>query len=130
MGLRYRYLGKAPYTPIDTLLSRLNYGVRGGGIPDYSRVNSQRLGTYSVMDIRIDKKWNFKKSTLDIYLDIQNVSGSIQPGAPEFVVARNATNQIITVDGLPYNGSNGKPVIIKNLNSGTPIPSIGIIVEF
>lgn len=130
MGLRYRYLGKAPYTPIDTLLSRLNYGVRGGGIPDYSRVNSQRLGTYSVMDIRIDKKWNFKKSTLDIYLDIQNVTGSIQPGAPEFVVARNAANQIITVDGLPYNGSNGKPVIIKNLNSGTPIPSIGVIVEF
>lgn len=129
-GVRYRFLGKAPYTPIDTLASRLNYGVRGTGIPDYSKVNSARIGVYSVMDIRIDKKWNFRKYALNIYLDVQNVLRSIQPSAPEFVMTRNALNQIVTIDGQPYNGSNGLPYIIKKPTSGTSIPTIGVIMEF
>jgi outer membrane receptor for ferrienterochelin and colicin len=130
IGVRYRFLGKAPYTPIDTLASRLNYGVRGAGIPDYNKVNSARIGVYSVMDIRIDKKWNFRRYALNIYLDVQNVLRNIQPAAPEFVMTRNALNQIVTIDGQPYNGSNGMPYVIKSPTSGTSIPTIGVIIEF
>ena len=36
------------------------------------------------IDIRIDKKWNFKKVALDLFLEVQNVLGNNSPQPPEY----------------------------------------------
>ena len=72
LGLKFRYQGGAPYTPFDEPASQLNYLSRGQGVPDYTRLNSQRLAAFHSSDIRIDKKWNFRRKTFDLFLDITN----------------------------------------------------------
>jgi outer membrane cobalamin receptor len=132
IGLKFRYQGAAPFTPYNEPLSRANYLAIGSGIFDYSRINSQRLSAFNAADIRIDKKWNFKKTTLDFYIDITNFYGSEAKEADLYTFKRNAANTaFVTTDGKPLmpDGSNAVPVYLKNSQS-TILPSIGLIIEF
>lgn len=130
-GIRFRYLGDAPFTPIDTLASLYNYPVGGGEKLDFNRVNSLRLRAFNAMDLRVDKKWNFSKWALDLYIEIQNLYNSLNPTPPSFTLKRNPDGSIQTLDGAPYspaNPLNASPVFIQN-TSGARLPTIGLIVE-
>jgi len=132
IGLKFRYQGAAPFTPYNEPLSRANYLAIGSGIFDYSRINSQRLSAFNAADIRIDKKWNFKKTTLDFYIDITNFYGSAAKEADLYTFKRNESNTaFVTTDGKPLmpDGSNAVPVYLNNSQS-TILPSIGLIIEF
>ena len=43
---------------------------------DYSRYNEGRLPAFAQLDLRIDKAFYFRRCTLGIYVDLQNVTGS------------------------------------------------------
>lgn len=132
IGLKFRYQGAAPYTPYNEPLSRVNYLALGSGVFDYSKINSMRLSAFNSGDIRIDKKWNNKKTTYDFYIDITNFYGSVAKEADLYTFKRNQANTaFVTTDGLPVkaDGSNAIPVYLKNSQS-TILPSIGLIVEF
>ena len=132
IGLKYRYQGAAPYTPYDEPTSRANYLTIGSGVFDFSQINSMRLSAFNAADIRIDKKWNFKKTTLDFYIDITNFYGSEAKEADLYTFKRNEANTaFVTSDGKPLmpDGSNAIPVYLKNSQS-TILPSIGLIIEF
>ncbi len=141
LGLRFRYLGGAPYTPFDINQSLEDYPFTNAGVPDYSRLNTQRLRAFHAADLRIDKKWNFRKWTLDLFLDIQNAYNSNNPAPPGFTLGRNPDNSIATRSGLPYqpgryqdpsvpnNRQDAVPAILPN-DSGSLLPSIGFVVEF
>ncbi|NEM98407.1 TonB-dependent receptor [Pontibacter burrus] len=131
-GAKYRYAGGAPATPFDLEASRRNYASLGVGILDYSKLNSARLDPFSQLDVRIDKKWNFNRVTLDLFLDIANVLSSNTPGFERYTFERNASNTgFTTTDGnaLRPDGSNAIPVILEN-NDGNLVPTLGFIVEF
>lgn len=131
-GAKYRYAGGAPATPFDLEASRRNYASLGVGILDYSRLNTERLQPFSQLDVRIDKKWNFNRITLDLFLDIANGLGSNTPGFDRYTFQRNESNTgFATIDGNPLrlDGSNGIPVILQN-NDGNLVPTLGFIVEF
>ena len=132
LGLKFRFQGEAPYSPFDMPSSQLNYLTLGTGVYNYSQVNALRLKAFNASDIRIDKKWNFKKYTLDLFLDIQNWYGAKNIGIPQYTFKRNADNTaFVTTDGQPIqqNGSNAIPVILENDDSSI-LPSVGIIFEF
>jgi hypothetical protein len=132
IGLKYRYQGGQPYTPYDEVASRINYLATGRGTPDYSRLNSERLGAFQSADIRIDKKWNFRKFSLDVYLDVTNFLLTPSESAPDYTFRRTADNTgFQTTDGeaLRPDGSNAVPVILEN-RSALFVPTIGFIVEF
>lgn len=132
IGLKFRYAGASPYTPFDLEASRLNYLSIGEGIRDYGLVNSERLRSFKQFDFRIDKKWNFRKLTIDVFLDIQNITNFKSTGSLSYTFERNAENtDFATTDGEPVNpdGSNAIPRILKD-DDGTILPSIGFIVEF
>jgi hypothetical protein len=132
VGLKYRYQGAAPYTPYNEPASRANYLTIGTGIFDYSKINTMRLSAFNSADIRVDKKWNFKKTTLDFYIDITNFYGSEAKEADLYTFKRNQANTaFVTTDGKPVmaDGSNAIPVYLKNSQS-TILPTIGLIVEF
>lgn len=132
IGLKFRIQGGAPYTPFDETASQLNYLSRGQGILDYTKLNTLRLRSFNSSDIRIDKKWNFRKTSIDLFLDITNWYRAKNPEPDSYTFKRNATNTgFETTDGQPIkaNGSNGIPVRIVN-DDASFVPSIGFIVEF
>ena len=132
LGLKFRYQGAAPYTPYDLEQSRLNFITLGTGVFDYTAANSLRLPAFHAGDIRIDKKWNYRKTTLDLFLDVTNFYGSKSTGVASYTFQRTADNKgFYTTDGRPVaaNGSNAVPVLLKNVDQ-TVLPTIGFIVEF
>jgi len=132
LGVKFRYQGGAPYSPFNMAASQAQYLALGTGVIDYSKFNSLRLPAFNSMDIRIDKKWNFKKWSLDVYYDMTNAYAAVQPSVPTYTFARNAANTaFLTTDGKPLkpDGSNAVPYIINN-NSAVVIPTIGVIIEF
>jgi outer membrane receptor for ferrienterochelin and colicin len=132
LGLKFRYQGGAPYTDFDETASRLNYLSQGTGTFDYRQLNARRLGGFNSSDLRIDKKWNLKKITFDVFLDITNWYAAKNPAVPEYTFKRNAANTAFeTTDGQAVrpDGSNAIPTRVKNEDAFVT-PSIGLIVEF
>ncbi|MCA0362747.1 MAG: TonB-dependent receptor [Bacteroidetes bacterium] len=132
IGLKFRFQGGAPYSPIDIETSRKNFVTQGITYYDYSKLNSMRLGAFNSSDLRIDKKLNFRKTTLDLYLDVTNWYLAKSPDVPQFALKRDAnTNNFLTTDGNPIklDGSNGIDFIV-NEPSALVTPTIGFILEF
>jgi outer membrane receptor for ferrienterochelin and colicin len=132
IGAKFRFAGGTPYTPYDTAASRYSFATAGQGTLDYSQLNNQRLINFSQFDIRIDKKFYFKKATLDIYLDIQNLLRAKSPAIPDYTFKRNVDNTgFETTDGQPLtpSGSNGIPILLQDQTPLTT-PALGFIFEF
>ncbi|MEI6408023.1 MAG: TonB-dependent receptor [Bacteroidota bacterium] len=132
LGVKWRYQGGAPYTPFDEEASRRNYLTVGEGILDYSRLNTKRLDNFNQLDIRIDKKWNFRRTTLDVYIDVTNVLSRANPSFPSYTFKRTADNSdFATTDGQPIkaDGSNAIPYLLPPSDASL-LPTIGFIFEF
>ncbi len=132
LGLKFRFQGGVPFTPYDLVISQQNYLTLGTGSLDYTQINSQRLNSFNSSDVRIDKKWYFKKTTLDFFIDITNWYLAKSPAPDTYTFKRNTNNTaFITTDGLAIqqNGSNAIPYLLKNADANVT-PTIGFIVEF
>ncbi len=62
---KFRFAGGRPYTPINPV----------DGTQLVSDYNTARLPDYFSLDVRLEKKWNFSKWSLNTYIDIQNITG-------------------------------------------------------
>jgi len=127
LGFRWRYLGGTPYTPVAVAKSSLKevWDVTAQGLPDYDRLNSMRLPAYHFMGFRIDKKYFFRKWSLNIYLDIQNVYRNVLALPPYLTVRRDASGVPLTD---PANPDSYQTYFIDN-SAGVVLSSIGIMVE-
>lgn len=115
---RYRFLGKAPYPPVDQDKTLENYPAV---FFDYEELGSVRLDPLSQLDIRIDKKFNFENLSLDVYLEIQNVLAQSNPSEPRYGLDRNENGEIVTPRSL---------VRVNATDSGEVLPSIGLVLNF
>ncbi len=132
LGLKYRLQGGVPYTPLDLDASRLNYATIGTGVLDNNQLNTLRLGNFSQLDLRLDKKWNFKHATLDVFMDVQNLLNTINTAPPTYTFQRTPDGTgFVTTDGKPLyaDGSNAIPILLNN-TEGSLLPTVGVIVEF
>ncbi len=132
IGLKFRYQGGAPYTPFDETASRLNYLSVGEGVLDYTKLNQNHLEVFHSSDVRIDKRWNWKKVSLDVFLDVMNWYAAKSPAFPQYTFKRTTDNSgFATTNGKPiaFDGSNAIPVILQN-NDPSVTPTIGFILEF
>lgn len=132
IGLKYRLSGGAPYTPFDLVASQRNYLLTGTGVLDFNTLNSKRLMTFNQLDLRIDKKFNYKRTTLDLFIDVQNALLFKQESAPYYTFKRNADNtgfESTDNKAVSLDGSNAIPVILEN-KSLSVTPTIGFIFEF
>lgn len=68
-GIRWTVMTGRPTTPIDENLSRINNRL----VYDLSLFNEDRYPTYNKLNLRVEKRFFFKKSNLALYLDIWNV---------------------------------------------------------
>ena len=69
ISLKWRLMGGQPYTPFDLKLS----AQRDWTYFDLTRINTLRYPAYHRLDLRLEKRFVFKRWTLDAYIDIQNL---------------------------------------------------------
>jgi hypothetical protein len=133
-GMKWRFVGGAPYTPYDYDKSSIKdaWDARGMAYPDYSLYNTYRRESFSQLDIRIDKQYFFKKWSLNFYIDIQNILNNKSDEPPMLVRTATYTGQ--PVEGDPYTDGNGieryKLSTVPSDGQGTILPTAGIIVAF
>ena len=69
IGLKLKYAGGKPYTPFDIEASKF----AGHGVYDMNKFNGINYPDYSRLDLRVDKKFIYRKSTITAYFELQNV---------------------------------------------------------
>ena len=128
VGFRWSFSGGAPFTPADLETSSLKevWDVQNSAVLDYSLLNSQRGSSYHQLNVRVDKRFSFKKMSLNLYLDIQNIYNNQASTAPIVLLQRDENGNALED---PNDSSRYLLKSIANSN-GILQPSIGIIVEF
>lgn len=128
LGLKWRFVGGAPYTPYNFEESSVKvlWDLQGRGYLDYSRFNTLRLKPFHQLDIRIDKQYFFNKWSLMLYADVQNVYNH-KADQPPLLVRVTDTNKVPVDD--PSDPSKYSLKFIES-QAGTVLPTIGVIVEF
>jgi hypothetical protein len=129
IGMKFRFSGGSPYTPYNDTISSLTsvWDINSFGVFDYNQLNGVRLRSNHGLDIRIDKKWYWKKVTLNVYLDIQNLY-NFQAETPRSLIAtRDSDGNLLTIPN-----SNPERYDLKYIDNtaGTVLPSIGLQFEF
>jgi hypothetical protein len=127
VGGRFALSGGLPYTPDDesASLNRDSWDRLGVAIPDWSRINTRRISVFHQLDVRVDKKWFFKRWSLDLFLDVQNVLNSVTPLKPTLDVVRDSQGNPMPD---PQNNARYLPNYLDE-STGSTLPTIGVIVE-
>ncbi|MBI5726917.1 MAG: TonB-dependent receptor [Ignavibacteriales bacterium] len=98
--LRWSYAGGAPYTPFDMVASENNHK----GVLDINGVNSKRLPDYHSLNLRVDKRFNFERSNLLVYLSVWNAYGRKNIAAYEWNEIKNKKDEMLQWSALPVIG--------------------------
>lgn len=125
---RWRYVGGAPYSPIDLERSRdkKSWSVTRRAYVDYSRFNSLRLPDAHQLDVRLDKELYFKHWMLNLYVDVQNVYLSNSSNPPIYT---NLDPSGRVMDD-PTDPLHKQQLRQLDYYSGTILPTIGVMVKF
>lgn len=100
---KFRLATGRPTTPFFTTgpsIGRLNYEEYNEG---------ERLPVFHALDLRVDKRWNFKAIALTTYIDVQNVYGREN------------------VNAIQWDYRNMEPLLQKSIGV---LPSFGVRIEF
>ena len=114
---RWRFSGKTPYVPYDLAASLANYP---NMILDYSELGSVKLGNFSQLDVRFDKKWNKENISINFFVEILNLLAQKIPSPSEYGLERDSHGDIIA----PFN------LVEIDVNRQSMIPSFGFSVDF
>ncbi|WP_372775767.1 TonB-dependent receptor domain-containing protein [Mangrovibacterium sp.] len=127
IGGRWRFVGGLPYTPYDMDRSTLieAWNANNGPYYDTDNWNTKRFKAFHQLDLRIDKAYYLNKMTAKFYIDIQNFYNFKNQDQDILVREEDANGQFITTDG----GTRYQLKSVKN-DSGTVLPTIGIILQF
>ncbi len=117
LSARYRFAGETPIVPTNIQETTERYP---DVVLDYNRLGEEKLGIFSQLDIRIDKKWNFKSLSFDLFFEIQNILMRDSPKAPEYVLQKDDIG----------NFQNPRNLVQVVEDDGKPIPSIGFVIDF
>nr|MBP7389760.1 hypothetical protein [Chitinophagales bacterium] len=99
----------------------------GPGILDYNNINSVRAKWFNALDIRITKKWYFKRWSFELFVDVQNVYAALAPSPPSFVPVYSADGVTPLVD--PNDPSRFQYSLV-NTGSRTVLPTIGFVIYY
>ncbi len=117
LGIRNRFVGKTPYVPVDEAATFAAYPAV---LLDYSQLGGPKLGVFNQLDVRIDKKWNFKKVSLDVFLEVQNALNQNIPSQPSFGLARTDDGSVATP----------RQLVQITQSPSSVLPGLGIVLDF
>lgn len=127
VSMRWRFVGGAPYSPIDMELStnKAAWSVSNQPYLDYEEFNTLRLKNSHQLDVRVDKEYYFKKWIFNIYADVQNAYNFQSQNPP--IYTNKDTNGMVMND--PQSPETKQLLRVLRTYSGTVLPTIGIIVK-
>jgi hypothetical protein len=132
VGFKWRFVGGQPYTPFDLYTSSLvdYWDVTGFPAFDYNQFNQFRYNPFHQLDLRVDKEWFFKRFTLNLYVDVQNVYNYKSTSTTFLVQETDNNGNPIIVN--PSDPPELQRYQMKELEStaGTVLPTLGVIIEF
>ena len=117
ISARYRFAGRTPFVPVNEDETLVSYPEI---VLDYNSLGEETLDIFSQLDIRIDKKWNFKSFSLNIFAEVQNALSQDIPSPPEFGLGRDMNGEIL----------DPRQLVEIPPGEGQFIPSIGVVVDF
>ncbi len=133
LGFRFRLQSGLPETPYDLENSSFVqiWDVNNGPLVDYTKLNTERGVLANQLDIRIQKKWYYKKWAFSFYADIVNIyGGSLGNSLPIVYLARDENNEpIISNSDAPLNEQKYE-LKVSEPDNPTPLPFVGLIIEF
>ncbi len=136
VGINWRFQSALPRTPFADASSLVsNWDVNNRGIPNYDQLNSLRTEASNTIDVRVDKKWFFKKWSLNLYLDIENLTGN-SVGTEQLILDRPLDENNMPIgDGMIVNPDapeSEQRYKLKTISDaqGTVLPSIGVMITF
>jgi hypothetical protein len=94
-GTRFRYTTGSPRTPVINAFSVVQ---PDDYQPEFGAHNAIRLPAFYQLDLRFDKIWVMRRTKLDLFVDIQNVTNRKNP--EEFIYNYNFTRRA-AITGLP-----------------------------
>ena len=115
---KLRYTDKTPYAPVDILSSSFSYPEITF---DYSQLGNIFLPSFTKLDVRVDKRWNFKSKSMNFYIDVENILANEIPVPPEYGLLRDKNQNIIEPINL---------IEVESNNRNSIIPSIGFVLYF
>ena len=95
VGGRFRYATGFPRTPV---VDAYSDGKTGTSEPLFGALNSIRIPAFWQLDVRVSKRFAIGRSALEVYLDVQNVTGRDNP---EEIVYSPDYTQRRYITGLP-----------------------------
>lgn len=128
IATRWRYIGGAPYSPIDMEKStdKKAWSITNQAYIDYKRFNQLRLPASHQLDVRVDKEFYFKTWMLNLYVDVQNAYNFKSTNAPIYTNKDEAGN----IMDDPRDPTNRQLIRELHVSYGTILPTIGIITKF
>ena len=87
---------------------------------DYSQLGEVKLGNFSQLDVRFDKKWNKEKISINFFVEILNLLSQKIPTPNEYGLARDNFGDIIS----PFS------LVEVDVNRESVIPSFGFSIDF
>jgi len=127
LSMRWRYVGGAPYSPINMELSTSKdaWSVTNRAYIDYERYNTLRLKDSHQLDLRLDKEVYYEKLMLNFYLDVQNAYNFQSENIP--IYTNRDANGAVMDDPTNAGRQNLRQI---ETSSGTVLPAIGVMVKF
>lgn len=127
LAARWRFVGRAPYSPIDLPLStdKAAWALRNRAYTDYSRFNTLRLSPAHQLDLRLDKDFYGRSWMLNLYVDVQNVYKGSVPQVPIYTHL-DADGQVMT------DPADESRHLLRQLApiGGTLLPTLGMTIKF
>ena len=118
VSAKIRFTGETPYAPVDLKSSIQSYPEI---IFDYSQLGSYYLNDFTKLDLRVDKRWNFKSTSMNFYIDIENLLMDEIPVPPEYGLRRDDNLNVVNPRSL---------IEVISDNRSSLIPSIGFVFDF
>ncbi|MAZ06935.1 MAG: TonB-dependent receptor [Rickettsiales bacterium] len=114
---RWRFAGKTPYVPYNLDASLANYP---NMVLDYSELGNLKLDNFSQLDVRLDKKWNKEKISINFFIEILNLLAQKIPIPKEYGLNRDNYGNII----------NPLSLVEVDVNRESVVPSFGFSIDF
>ncbi|WP_260393879.1 hypothetical protein [Riemerella anatipestifer] len=133
LGVRFRFQSALPETPYNLALSQMVavWDISNAPVRDFTQTNAFRGNSTSQMDIRLEKKWIFKKWQLSGYLDIINAFTSANPSnLPVVNLNRNEQGKAVVINPTEPYLQQKYQLVTGEQDRLRVLPYFGIIVEF
>jgi len=112
ISFRSRFVGTTPFAPVDEERSAQTYPAF---VFDYNALGDERLSVFTATDVRVDRKWNFRNFSLDVFLEIQNVLGQDTPSTPSYLLNEGPPRELR---------------VVEQVSGSSVLPTIGLILDF